>query len=79
MSEEKTQGPWTEDDIGNSVTIVTETGTYFDERIVQVFCPICAGAFIGPIREAGGFISAHDSFHRYESDRTGAIAHGFTP
>ena len=60
---------WTEDDIGEIVQISNDQGTSFEERIVQVFCPVCAASFIGPIRHAGGFVAGHDAYHRWEANR----------
>jgi hypothetical protein len=57
---------YTEDDIGNIVTIERDNGTSIDERIVMVYCQVCAARFIGPIREAGGFLGGHDIFHTWE-------------
>jgi hypothetical protein len=57
---------YTEDDIGNIVTIERDNGTLIDERIVMVYCQVCAARFIGPIREAGGFLGGHDIFHTWE-------------
>ena len=39
---------------------------YGKERIVQVVCGICAGGYIGPIRQAGGFLSGHMAYHDWE-------------
>ena len=66
MSEEIT---WTEDDIGEVVQISDNFGTTFEERIVQVFCPICFASFIGPIRHAGGFLAGHQTYHNWESEQ----------
>ena len=60
---------FTENDIGEILTLKTVKGTSFDERIVQVHCHICAASFIGPIREAGGFVAGHDAYHRWEANR----------
>jgi len=57
---------YTEDDIGNIVTIERDNGTLIDERIVMVYCQVCAARFIGPIREAGGFLGGHEMFHTWE-------------
>lgn len=70
---------YTEDNLGDIVTITTKDGTYYDERIVQVFCPTCAASFIGPIRHAGGFIAGHECYHKWEADTANAARHGLTP
>jgi len=57
---------YTEEDIGNIVTIERDNGTLIDERIVMVYCQVCAARFIGPIREAGGFLGGHEVFHTWE-------------
>jgi hypothetical protein len=77
MSKEK-KG-FTQDDLGNIVTIITDNGTYHEERIVQVFCDICTASFIGIMREAGGFLAGHDCYHKWEHGRSSAAAHGLTP
>ena len=56
---EKTEG-WDEDDVGKRIVKrVTPNGTYFNERIVSVFCAMCGASFIGPSREAGGLSLIH--------------------
>jgi hypothetical protein len=60
---------YTEDDIGKTVSYETDKGTYIDERIVMVYCNVCSARFIGPIREAGGFLGGHECFHRWELQR----------
>ena len=76
MSEEKR---FTEDDLGKIVTITTKNGTYYEERIVQVFCDVCAASFIGIMREAGGFLAGHDCYHKWEHTRGASAAHCLTP
>ena len=76
MSEEKN---FTQDDLGKIITMTTECGTYYEERVVQVFCDICTASFIGTMREAGGFVAGHDAFHKWESNRNAAAAHGLIP
>lgn len=76
MSKEK---EFTQDDLGEIVTITKSDGTYFEERIVQVFCEVCAASFIGIIREAGGFLGGHELFHKWEHNRGAYAAHGLTP
>jgi hypothetical protein len=44
----------------------TKNGIYLNEKVVHVYCQICAAEFIGPIREAGGFLGGHDCYHRWE-------------
>ena len=70
---------YTEDNLGDVITIVTKDGTYYDERIVQVFCPTCAASFIGPIRHAGGFVAGHDAYHNWEAETANAAEFGLTP
>ena len=57
---------YTEKDIGNIVDYSDDKGSYYEERIVMVYCSICGSRFIGPIREAGGFLGGHDLFHAWE-------------
>jgi len=57
---------YTEEDIGKVVSYENHNGTLKDERIVHVYCQICSAQFIGPIREAGGFLGAHELFHNWE-------------
>jgi len=57
---------YTEEDIGKVVSYEGHNGTLRDERIVLVYCQICSAQFIGPIREAGGFLGAHELFHNWE-------------
>jgi len=58
---------WDESDVGKRIAKrVTLNGTYFNEIIVQVFCQYCASEFIGPAREAGGFLGGHECFHAWE-------------
>ena len=56
---------YTENDIGKIVSYETKVGSHLDERIVMVYCQICSAQFIGPIREAGGFIGGHEMFHQW--------------
>jgi hypothetical protein len=37
-----------------------------NELIVQVFCRFCGAEFIGPSREAGGFLGGHECLHSWE-------------
>ena len=57
---------YTEEDIGKIVDIEDSKGSYFEERIVMVYCSICGARYIGPIREAGGFLGGHEMFHTWE-------------
>tara|TARA_R110000737_G_scaffold94961_2_gene128930 strand:- start:345 stop:557 length:213 start_codon:yes stop_codon:yes gene_type:complete len=57
---------YTEDNLGEIVTTDGNNGTYYDERIVMAYCPICAAKFIGTIRQAGGFLGGHEVFHAWE-------------
>lgn len=45
---------------------VTPNGTYTNEEVVRVFCQVCGAEFVGPIREAGGFLGGHECYHRWE-------------
>ena len=45
---------------------VTPNGTYTNEEVVRVFCQVCGSGFVGPIREAGGFLGGHECYHRWE-------------
>jgi hypothetical protein len=54
------------EDIGKIVEVITENGHYIDERIVTVFCNVCGSSFTGIIREAGGFLAGHASYHAWE-------------
>ena len=67
---------YTEDDLGKIITFSTANGTYREERIVMVFCDVCSAQFIGPIREAGGFLGGHDVFHAWEMKRAVLAAGG---
>ena len=57
---EKMEG-WTHEDVGKRIPMrKTPNGTYYNEPIVSVFCQFCASEFIGPSREAGGFLGGHE-------------------
>mgnify|MGYP005655510023 FL=1 len=63
---EKTED-WDEDDVGKRIVKrVTPNGTYHNELVVHVLCSICAASFIGPSREAGGFLGGHECLHAWE-------------
>jgi len=58
---------WGIEDVGKRVVKrVTSNGTYFNELIVHVYCQLCAAEFIGPSREAGGFLGGHECLHAWE-------------
>ena len=57
---------YTEDDIGRTIDIDDDKGSTYEERIVMVYCQACGARFIGPIREAGGFLGGHEMFHTWE-------------
>ena len=57
---------YTEDDIGEVKDIDDNKGSFYDERIVMVYCSICGSKYIGPIHEAGGFLARHDFYHKWE-------------
>tara|TARA_R110000765_G_scaffold47017_2_gene96800 strand:- start:1727 stop:1957 length:231 start_codon:yes stop_codon:yes gene_type:complete len=57
---------YTEENIGDMITIEDSKGSYYEERIVLVYCQACGARFIGPIREAGGFLGGHEVFHTWE-------------
>jgi len=57
---------YTEENIGDIVTIEDDKGSYYEERIVLVYCQVCGAKYIGPIREAGGFLGGHEVFHTWE-------------
>ena len=57
---------YTEDNIGDIIEYSDERGSYYEERVVLVYCQICGARFIGPIREAGGFLGGHEVFHTWE-------------
>ena len=47
---------YTEENIGDIITIEQQHGSYYEEKVVLVYCQDCGARFIGPIREAGGFL-----------------------
>ena len=58
---------WDEGDIGKIIPLrITANGTYRNEMIVEVFCQFCGAEFIGPSREAGGFIGGHECLHAWQ-------------
>ncbi len=60
----------TEDDVGSEVGEVIEirrNGVHEPAaEVVQTTCPVCGEEFIGTKREAGGFLSGHEVYHRHE-------------
>tara|TARA_R100000664_G_scaffold11200_2_gene18267 strand:- start:6201 stop:6431 length:231 start_codon:yes stop_codon:yes gene_type:complete len=53
-------------EVGDVVDVLeTDNGTYFDCEIVSVTCPACGESFTGIIREAGGFIAGHQTYHEF--------------
>jgi hypothetical protein len=57
---------YTEENIGDIVTIDGDNCSYYDERIVMAHCIICGAKYIGTIRQAGGFLGGHEVFHAWE-------------
>tara|TARA_R100000734_G_C3316012_1_gene108298 strand:+ start:387 stop:605 length:219 start_codon:yes stop_codon:yes gene_type:complete len=57
---------YTNEDLGKRIDYSDDSGSYYDERIVEVYCAICSARFLGPIRHAGGFIAGHEAFHAWE-------------
>ena len=57
---------FTEDHIGGAITIFTAEGTYIKQVIVKTYCQFCGEEMIGTIRAAGGFLAAHDIYHKAE-------------
>ena len=75
---EKTED-WDEDDVGKRIVKrVTPNGTYFNERIVSVFCAMCGASFIGPSREAGGFLGGHECLQAWECGQVMGRSDGLT-
>ena len=64
--EKSTMKKYTEKDIGQITEHSDGRGTTYDDRIVMVYCQACGARFIGPIREAGGFLGGHEMFHTWE-------------
>ena len=75
---EKTEG-WDEEDVGKRIVKrVTPNGTYYNELIVSVFCAMCGASFIGPSREAGGFLGGHECLHAWEFGQVMGRSDGLT-
>ena len=67
-----------EEDVGTVIEkLVTPSGTYYNVEIVRAYCQVCAAEFIGPVREAGGFIGGHECYHAWkfatEMDEDGGL------
>ena len=74
----KTSG-WTHEDVGKRIVKrVTPNGTYFNELVVNVFCGMCGAEFIGPSREAGGFLGGHECLHAWEFNQAMGRDDGLT-
>ena len=58
---------FTEEDLGKTVTITTAEGTYIEQVIVKTYCQFCGEEMIGTTRAAGGFLAAHDIYHKAEA------------
>ena len=58
---------FTEEDIGNTITVKTAEGTYIEQVIVATHCLICGERMIGTIAAAGGFLARHEHFHNREA------------
>jgi hypothetical protein len=56
---------YTADNIGDIIEYSDERGSYYDERVVMVYCQICGASYIGSIREAGGFLGGHEVYHTW--------------
>ena len=79
---EKKKGPWDsfrKKHVGQVIERrVTPNGTYINEPIVQVFCDICTAEFIGPAREAGGFLGGHECLHVWQLKQQQGEDNGLT-
>ena len=70
---------WTHEDVGKRIPKrITPNGTYFNEPIVAVFCQFCGSEFIGPSREAGGFLGGHECLHAWEISQAMSREDGLT-
>ena len=75
---EKLEG-WTHEDVGKRIPKrSTPNGTYYNEPIVAVFCQFCGSEFIGPSREAGGFLGGHERLHAWEISQDMSREDGLT-
>ena len=59
-----------EDDVGSEggeIIEIRPNGVHEPAaEVVQTTCPVCGEEFIGTKREAGGFLSGHEVYHRHE-------------
>jgi len=46
--------------------------------VVNVFCSMCGAEFIGPSREAGGFLGGHECLHAWEFNQVMGRDDGLT-
>jgi hypothetical protein len=61
------QDGWTLEDVGKVIPQrTTANGTYLNEPVVHVHCQMCGSEYIGPAREAGGFLGGHECLHAWE-------------
>ena len=58
---------FTDEDVDEIITINTQEGTYIAQVIVKTYCQFCGEEMIGTIRAAGGFLAAHDFYHKAET------------
>lgn len=58
---------FTETNIGDTITVTTPEATYIEQVIVTTYCQFCGEEMIGTIRAAGGFLAAHDIYHKAET------------
>lgn len=58
---------FTEESIGETITIVTAEGTYMEQKIVSTHCLICGERMIGTVAAAGGFLARHEHYHNREA------------
>lgn len=49
------ENEFTEEDIGETITVTTVGGTYINQTIVGTHCLICGERMIGTMAAAGGF------------------------
>ena len=57
---------FTEEDIGETITVTTAEGTYINQTIVGTHCLICGERMIGTMAAAGGFLARHEHYHNRE-------------
>lgn len=60
------ENEFTEEDIGETITVTTAGGTYINQTIVGTHCLICGERMIGTMAAAGGFLARHEHFHNRE-------------